>query len=182
MSETDSGPAPPMPGTPAQVLVMTGTPGVGKSTAARRLAASLPLCAHVGADTLQRMIQSGGEWPSSGTPAAVAQLVLRTRHAGMLAASFAQAGIPAIVDDVITLPAQVEVLERELETCRFEVVGLTAAEEAVRSRDAGRHKRTAALYGGTEPRIRATIAATWIDTAGQSIDETVEAVRRIVCW
>lgn len=165
-----------------QVLVLTGAPGVGKSTVARQLAAELPQCAHVSADTLHRMIVSGAEWPSAGTPTALAQLQLRTTNAALLAASFARHGIPSVVDEVVSLPTQRQVLEAELASWPITFVGLAAAPGVIRARDAGRHKQTAAFYEGIEATIREVVDAIWIDTSSRSIAETVTAVRHLIRW
>jgi len=165
------------------VLVLTGAPGVGKSSVARALAAGLPLCAHVGADTLQRMVVSGGQWPSAATVTAHEQLLLRTRNAALLAASFARSAIPVVLDEVLAWPEQMRCLSDALADIPWRVVGLTAEPAVVRLRDAGRHKQTAALYEGVESAIRSSAAgATWIDTTDLAQEETVHVARTLVGW
>lgn len=166
----------------SDALVLTGAPGVGKSTVARQLAGELALCAYVGADTLHRMILSGAQWPSAGTPTATTQLHLRTTNAALLAASFARHQIPVIVDEVISEPAQRVVLEKQLAPWSVTFVGLTASWEVIQARDAARHKQTASYYFGIEAKIREVVDATWIDTSAQAISDTVGAVRALVGW
>lgn len=165
------------------VVLLTGAPGVGKSTVARALACELPLCAHVGADTLHRMVVSGGQWPSAATATAHQQLLLRTRNAALLAASFASSAIPVVLDEVLAWPEQVRCLSDILSGIRWCVVGLAADPSVIQLRDAGRHKQTAALYEGVEAAIGSSaVGATWIDTTDLSQEETVDVVRTLVGW
>ncbi|HYZ97338.1 MAG TPA: AAA family ATPase [Acidimicrobiales bacterium] len=159
-------------------LVVTGTPGVGKSTVCRAIAQRLPIAAHVEADTLHRFLVSGGQWPSAGTAAAMGQLVLRTCNAATVAANFVSAGIPVVLDEVLSTPRQVAVLAELLPGGR--IVALTATEDVVLARDAMRSKHTAANYRGVASEIADAVgaAATWIDTTGLTAEETIAAVLR----
>jgi predicted kinase len=166
----------------APVLVVTGAPGVGKSTVAREVAERLPVCAFVEADELHRMIISGGEWPSAGSPQSLAQLELRTLQAATLAHNFSDMGIPTVIDEVLGLPVQVRILEETLAGCNVAIVGLSATSETIARRDAGRQRHTAHLYAGIERMIRHAVETTWIDTTRLSIDETVEELLGIIDW
>jgi predicted kinase len=92
----------------AKIWVICGSSCAGKTTTARLLAQRLPLAAHVEGDEMQRLIVSGCRWavPSDSDPGtgrltgeAGAQYALRIRNACLVAASFADAGITAIVTD-----------------------------------------------------------------------------------
>ena len=94
----------------ARIWVICGNACAGKTTTARLLAQRLPLAAHVDGDEMQRLIVSGCRWavlsdsdPSTGrlTGEAGAQYALRVRNACLVAAAFADAGITAIVTDMI---------------------------------------------------------------------------------
>lgn len=77
------------------VMVISGLPGVGKSTTARLVASRLDRGAHIEADQLQQMIVAGGVWPDGSraiSEEANAQLALRLRNACLLARSFLDAG------------------------------------------------------------------------------------------
>jgi predicted kinase len=163
------------------MLVITGVPGVGKSTVAAALAATQPRTAHVKADALQRMLVSGGEWPSAGTPEAMRQLLLRTRNAAQLAANFVDAGFDAILDEVISSPEQLALVDDTI-TAPTQWVVLTASPATILSRDASRSKHTAANYVHLDARIRQLLAdrATCLDTTNLSIDETVDVVRGLL--
>ena len=156
--------------------VITGRPGVGKSTICRALAQRLPLAAHVEADTLHRFVVSGGQWPSAATATAIDQLILRTRNAAAVTANFAAAGIPVFLDDCISLPQQVAVIAELLSGIR--IVVLTATDDVVLQRDATRSKHTAASYLGIASDITDTVgtAATWIDTTALTTEQTVTAI------
>ena len=94
----------------AEIWVICGNACAGKTTTARLLAERLPLAAHVDGDEMQRLIVSGCRWavpsdtdPGTGrlTGEAGVQYALRIRNACLIAASFADAGITAIVTDSI---------------------------------------------------------------------------------
>ena len=94
--------------TPAAVIV-SGIPGAGKTTVARLLTQRFERGAHIEADEVQRMVVAGGVWPggeqldADGNPRgeALRQLELRGRNVCLLANSFAEAGVVAVIDDVV---------------------------------------------------------------------------------
>lgn len=90
-----------------QIIVVSGLPGVGKSTAARELASRFEHAAHVEADRLHELIVSGGEAPGLDgiSPQARRQLDLRLKNACLVARSFVDEGFTAIIDDIVIGPA-----------------------------------------------------------------------------
>lgn len=148
---------------------------MGKSTIAEEVASRLPVAAHVKADVLHRMICAGGEWPSTGSAAARAQHVLRSKNAFALADNFRAAGILPIIDDVLSLPEHAEMIETRHEVLVF---GLSASRQEILGRDAGRHKQTAALYENAEDEIRQVLRALvrWIDTSGRRASEVAAEI------
>lgn len=163
-------------------IVITGAPGVGKTTICRLISPRLPRAAHIQADALHRMIISGGEWPSTGTREAQMQLLLRTRNAAQMAANFARAGIIPIVDEVIATKEQLDIVEEVLAGVDVTFIVLTACVETVLERDAGRDKHTAARYLGVDQLITGVLAgrATLLDSTDLSSEETVACVQAIV--
>ena len=157
------------------IVVVTGAPGVGKSTISEEIASRLPLVAHVKADVLHRMIRSGGEWPSAGTGVARSQHILRSRNAFTLADNFRAAGVLPIIDDVLSLPEHAEMIESRDGVLAF---ALTATRDEIRKRDAGRHKQTAGLYEESEREIRQVLGSLvrWIDTNGTSASATASEI------
>jgi hypothetical protein len=94
----------------AEIWIICGNTCAGKTTTARLLAQRLPLAALVEGDEMQRLIVSGCRWavpadsdPDTGrlTGAAGVQYALRIRNACLVATTFADAGITAIVTDTI---------------------------------------------------------------------------------
>lgn len=156
-------------------VVITGTPGVGKSTICRALAQRLPIAAHVEADTpsVPRLRQT---WPSAATDAAIDQPILRTCNAATVAANFVSAGIPTFLDDVISRPQQVALLAELLPHAR--IVVLTATEDVVLRRDDMRTKYTAANYIGVANEIADALgtAPTWIDTTQLTTEQTITEI------
>ena len=161
------------------ILVITGAPGVGKSTVSEEVASRLPAAAHVKADVLHRMIRSGGEWPSAGTDVARSQHILRSRNAFALADNFRAAGILPIIDDVLSLPEHAELIGSRDEVLVF---GLTATRDEILKRDAGRHKQTAALYEESEHAIGRMLGSVvqWIDTSGKGASATASEIVALV--
>ena len=169
-----------MTGQPS-LFVISGTQGAGKSTVARLLAERFERGAWVSADALQKMIVAGGRWPEDReiSPEAEGQLRLRLRHACLLAASFVDAGISAVVDDII-VGERIDDLLEELAGRRFVFVMLTPRLEVVRAREAGRGTRLWEQWEWLDEVIRTDTRrlGLWIDNSNQSPWETVDEIPR----
>jgi hypothetical protein len=166
-----------------RIIVVSGLPGVGKSTMAKRLAASFDHGAHVEADRLQDLIVSGaahGDVHGIG-PEAARQIRLRGRHAALLAQSFREAGFTAVIDDIIT-GTRFDHLREDLGDTPFSFVMLL--------RDLGVLKESWREMGSPfvdswdwideEIRTATPRVGLWIDTTGLSVDDTFdEIVRRL---
>ena len=83
-------------------LILSGTPGAGKTTVARLLAGSLPRSAHIGGDDVSLMVASGAVGPVSEPRAeAERQLTLRAHNICSLANNFAAFGFYPVLDHVV---------------------------------------------------------------------------------
>lgn len=86
----------------AGCLILSGTPGAGKTTVARLLAGSLPRSAHVGGDEVSLMVAAGAVGPVSEPRAeAERQLLLRAHNICSLANNFAGFGFYPVLDHVV---------------------------------------------------------------------------------
>ncbi|MEV4641930.1 AAA family ATPase [Actinoplanes sp. NPDC049548] len=162
------------------IVVITGVMAAGKSTVAQRLAERLPRSAHVRGDVFRRMIVSGrAELGTDLAAEAVDQLWLRYRLAAGTADAYADAGFTTIVQDVILGPDLPRFLDL-LRTRPVHVVVLAPDPATVERRE---RERAKSGYGewtvadldrslrSETPRI-----GQWIDTSGQTPDETVDAI------
>jgi hypothetical protein len=163
----------------AGILVVSGLPGVGKSTLAAALAHRLPRAAHIEADDLPRMIVSGGEWPGvdPATGEAERQLRLRLHNACVLARSFREAGFMAIVDDIVAGPRFADLVE-DLDGIPFGFVMLVPGFEHVKARWRAMDSPFVDQWDwiDTEIRERTPRVGLWLDTTSLSINETVDTV------
>ena len=174
---------------PGKIIVVSGMQGAGKSTVAAALARRFERGAHISADVLQKMILSGGVWPSAESidehgvvhGEAAHQLRLRLRNAVVLAGSFADAGITAIIDDIV-IGARVEQLVEDVGGRPFYFVMLTPRFDVVRKREIGRGTELYLRDGWMDAEIRERTKriGLWLDTSDQTAEETAdEIVRRL---
>lgn len=161
------------------VVLVSGMPGVGKTTTARALAASLPRAVHLDTDTIgEDFIVTGlvlpGEQPAEESER---QLELRRRNIMALAGSFSAAGFTVVISDVVLWPGLLDTYADAF-AGRLRFVLLTASAEAIRARDAARSKHVAEAWthlrtaqdGWPSPGIR-------LDTTALSLEETVATIR-----
>lgn len=170
------------------IFVISGTQGAGKTTVASLLARRFDRGVHVSADTLQKMIVSGREWPVSSqktinTPEfedeAVRQLRLRLHNMCLLGRSFYEAGFTAVLDDIV-VGWRIDDLREDLAGVDFMFVMLTPDKATVRDRE---RQRGSALWREWEWLTGDVLAAApgiglWLDSSQQSADETVDEIMR----
>jgi chloramphenicol 3-O-phosphotransferase len=165
-----------------QLIVVTGVMAAGKSTVARLLAQRYPRGAYIEADSLQRMIVSGGVWVGEpGEPAGEVerQLRLRLKNMCLLGRSFFESGFTVILDDII-IGERWPQIQEELRGLPFTLVVLAPQVEAVLQRDQERAQTTQgkawAEYLDRELRQTMTGIGFWIDSSAQTPEETVDAI------
>jgi chloramphenicol 3-O-phosphotransferase len=91
----------------AQILILTGPPGAGKSSVAEALADRYDRVAHVDVDTLRHFITPTG-YRSPGKPGFERQQALAIRNACDLARNFMAERFAVIIDDVVGGREQLE--------------------------------------------------------------------------
>jgi predicted kinase len=163
----------------AHLIVISGLPGSGKSTAARALARRFARAAHVEADRLQDLIVEGAVegGPDGLSAEAWAQVDLRLRNACLLARSFVESGFTAIVDDIV-VGRRLTDLDRHLDGVPFLFVMLAPPFEHVRQRwiDASSPFADSWDWIETELRERTPRTGLWIDTSSLDPEQTADAI------
>ena len=161
------------------ILIVSGLPGVGKTTVARELATRATRGAHLDTDQIGEAFILSGLVAPGQEPAAEAdrQLALRRRNIAGLARNVAEAGFDVAISDVVLWP---ELLEqyRAAVGLPLRFVLLTATAETITGRDAARDKHVAEQWAHLREAQEAFRApGLRLDTTGLSLDETLDAIR-----
>lgn len=169
------------------IFAISGTQGAGKTTVASMLARRFERGVHVSADTLQKMIVSGGEWPvASQTDAntdpqgeAGDQLRMRLHNMCLLGRSFYDAGFAVVLDDII-VGGRMQHLLDELSGVDFMFVMLTPSLDTVRDRERQRGTQLWREWEWLTESVERTTprVGLWLDTTAQNADETVDEIMR----
>lgn len=163
--------------------MLSGLPGVGKSTAARALAQRFDRAAHVEADRLHDLIVSGSATPGLHgiDHAARHQLDLRLKNACVLARSFVEEGFTAIIDDIVIGPA-ISDLTRHLGDVPFAFVMLCPPFEHVKQRWLDMGSPFADRWDWIDDEIRNNTEriGLWLDTADLDPAQTADRILEVL--
>lgn len=172
--------------TTASLFVISGNQGAGKSTVGELLAKRFPVAAHVDGDRLENFIVSGRRWPeslndldpSSGQVVGEAgrQLRLRLQNGCSVASTFVDAGISAVLTDIICGPRYDE-MSHFLRGRTVYFVMLHPPIEVVRLRLSDRHSAANDFESQLEAAIKRTPrVGLWLESATLSADATVDEI------
>ena len=170
------------------IIVVTGIQAAGKSTIGRLLAERFERGAFVEADSLQKIIVSGGVWVTDVQgPGAMpqgesaSQLRLRLKNSCLLARSFRDSGFTATIDDII-VGDRWDHLREDLAGVPFHLVVLAPDTATVIHRDATRGRDPVgpewAEYLDREFRTTMSGIGMWVDTTHQTPEQTVDEIMR----
>jgi len=163
------------------VIVISGIPGVGKSTVSGLIARRLERSAHIEAEVLQRFVVNGSVWPDGHPHAeAMRQLRLRGRHVAMLADSFFEAGFTPIIDDVV-IGTRLEELRTDLRSRPLLFVLLTPVLNVVRERNRQRpNKDVFEVWHHLDrfAREETPRVGLWLDTSAHTAEQSVDEILR----
>ena len=164
----------------AEIWLINGMPGVGKSTVARKLASRFPRTVHIEGDKLQDMIVSGRVSPGSlPKDEEQRQIHLNVRNQCLLARSFVEEGFTVVVDYMIASHERLEEYRGHLSGLAVRLVTLDPGVEAAVARDRQRpEKNVAADWIHVHHQIREALTGIglWVDSSKLSPDETVESI------
>jgi chloramphenicol 3-O-phosphotransferase len=172
-----------MPQTPSSIILLTGSPGAGKTTIAEALSQTFARSAHVPVDFFRKMIKAGYASPQQWNQEVERQYRLARKNAALTAKNLAREGFTVIVDDIVR-QKWVEEWKDDLQGCSLHFVLLLPSPEVAKQRNRTREVWTVdeAVITSLHELLAAenTKDHGWfvIDTSHLTVQQTVEAIRK----
>ena len=167
-------------------LIVSGTPGAGKTTVSRLVAERLERSARIDLDVLAQLMVNGwaklldehGNWNPS--PEGKRQLRLRMINACSVANNFAEAAFTPVMDTVVETHEELEFLAGRLTARPLMLVVLAPPLDVARHRNATRpeSERVSYDFAHTAANMRREIGneGWWLDTGAMTADETADLI------
>jgi chloramphenicol 3-O-phosphotransferase len=164
----------------ADIWIINGIPGAGKTTTARALASSFHRGVDIEGDRLQEFIVSGSV-PPGGQPQLEEerQIHLNVRNQCLLACSFAQDDFTPIIDYVIVNRARVEEYRQQLTGLKAHLITLSPGVPVALERDLRRPDKTVAhIWAHLDEIMRTEFdgVGLWIDNSNLTLEGTVNHI------
>ncbi len=161
------------------IYLVSGLPGMGKSTVSYLLAKRFERGVHIEANLVQQMIVAGGVWPEwEPREEAMQQFQLRRRNVSMLADSFFGAEFTPVIDDIV-IGSHIDEYFSNVRSRPLLFVMLVPRPEVIRAREASRGKQMFDKWAHLDDVARnPSPFGLWIDSSEQTAEETVDEIVR----
>lgn len=170
----------------AGCLLVTGTPGAGKTTVTQLVAERLPRAARLDADVFGMMLVSGwanmldaeGNWNPG--PEGKRQLLLRMINVCSAADNFAEAGFTPVIDQVVETRQELAFIAGRLAARPLMLVVLNPSLEVARHRNATRSVEARVDYDfaplARNQRRELGDVGWWLDSGGMTAEATADLI------
>ncbi|MBN2067408.1 MAG: AAA family ATPase [Candidatus Diapherotrites archaeon] len=166
--------------------LLTGPPGIGKSTIAKELASRFEKAVWVDVDSLRAMVVSGNAKPWEKTRETELQIEISLENACSIAKNFAENGFAVFIDDVVLSAKKLEQYRQKLKAFGFKAFLLEADKKTIEERDRKRGRDKAMGKRAIELQTKFSKAGSkgWVKinsgrkTAKETASEILKAVKQ----